>query len=940
MTVAQLPKSSSDPEISSTRPLRPKFHHRCTNDRIREGSGTPPIFFSMTGKIRKDRKSVFREVGLDTDEPNGPYFSEHEFGEITGLTSPTSSHRPDTAQGNTSDDGKEETEQRQSRDERDEAESPTYPTQRPWYSRLTPGRRPRIKTVSSAPPPSVSSFTRLSTFALLIAVVLPAFSYYKGAEEVAPLAGADAGVIYYREMKPGPILETRADSPTKACKRWAHQTAQLNGTLYIYGGQASKSPDQTQDNWNNNLLVLDLTRSWDITSPSLRGLPQPSGPPAVSLGYLWNDYNNLYLYGGQFSDKPVADVPPLSIWRYSVKSQSWDEFKDPKTSAGNYSTDADIPLQRAAEGAGISVPELGLSWYFGGHLDSHTTPGWSIHVPRLYLKSLLEFTHPGYGNDGLRIGGAGSEGAFRNITEGGLQVQDAFSERGDAALVFVPGWGERGILIGLAGGKVGGDLIDDLRTLDVFDIETSEWYHQDTTGEAPRVRVNLCAVVASAPDASSFQIYVYGGQDLDETQTQYNDMYILSIPAFTWIKVPSFSSSSTAPKARAGHTCNLRDGQIIVFGGYTGADAACESPGVWVFNASSLTWSSRFNSLGHPADLSPENSVLGASYGYTVPDPVAEIIGGDGNGGATITTPAVGKPTAGPFATGKPPIWTLPGSTATVTAWGPGATSFPPGSEPQPGDDNNSESRKGGLIAAGVIAALAGLAAIYLGYCAWLYRRQVKAYRSHLAVANRYSGPAGASTGTFSGLAAFFGGRKSSKKSNKSASNQGGGAVVTEKERYPSNRMSTSTTDSLFATSSGVGGVEPRTVFDDDGNDDMGMVPQRPGQWWRDQEGGWGLQGSSQTAVGTTASGPSAAVGAAGPSTGASPGDEEVGGGGGGKKAERVSRRRSTSGGSTSSTERLLEGQEPSFFSVVMKPRRALRVVNGLEGEVTSAGAE
>lgn len=266
---------------------------------------------------------------------------------------------------------------------------------------------------------------------------------------------------------------------------------------------------------DNNLLVLDLTRSWDITSPSLRGLPQPSGPPAVSLGYLWNDYNNLYLYGGQFSDKPVADVPPLSIWRYSIKSQSWDEFKNPKTTAGNYSTDADIPLERAAEGAGISVPELGLSWYFGGHLDSHTTPGWSIHVPRLYLKSLLEFTHPGYVNDGLRIDGAGSEGAFRNITEGGLQVQDAFSERGDAALVFVPGWGERGILIGLAGGKVGGDLIDDLRTLDVFDIETSEWYHQETTGEAPRVRVNLCAVVASAPDASSFQIYVYGGQDLE-----------------------------------------------------------------------------------------------------------------------------------------------------------------------------------------------------------------------------------------------------------------------------------------------------------------------------------------------------------------------------------------------------------------------------------------
>lgn len=41
--------------------------------------------------------------------------------------------------------------------------------------------------------------------------------------------------------------------------------------------------------------------------------------------------------------------------------------------------------------------------------------------------------------------------------------------------------------------------------------------------------------------------------------------------------------------------------------------------------------------------------------------------------------------------------------------------------------------------------------------------------------------------------------------------------------------------------------------------------------------------------------------------------------------------RRSDSGESSSSAERLLDGQEPSFFNVVMKPRRALRVVNGLE---------
>jgi hypothetical protein len=51
-----------------------------------------------------------------------------------------------------------------------------------------------------------------------------------------------------------------------------------------------------------------------------------------------------------------------------------------------------------------------------------------------------------------------------------------------------------------------------------------------------------------------------------------------------------------------------------------------------------------------------------------------------------------------------------------------------------------------------------------------------------------------------------------------------------------------------------------------------------------------------------------------------------------------VRRSGSVSGGSTSSTERLLDGQEPSFFSVVLGPRRALRVVNGLEGDKDSGG--
>lgn len=224
----------------------------------------------------------------------------------------------------------------------------------------------------------------------------------------------------------------------------------------------------------------------------------------------------MYLYGGEFADNPYADPAAVATWQYAISSSTWSDYTGLKTSAGNASDGGGVAVQRAAEGAGVSVPELGLSWYFGGHLDWSTTPGWSDQTPRVYLKSLLEFTHPGYTNDAVTSllgSGAPAAGAYRNITQGGLQSTSTFSERADGVLIFVPGWGASGVLIGLAGGTASA-FTNDMSQLDVYDIASSEWYHQTTTGTAPGVRVNPCAIVASAPDASSFNIYLWGGQNL------------------------------------------------------------------------------------------------------------------------------------------------------------------------------------------------------------------------------------------------------------------------------------------------------------------------------------------------------------------------------------------------------------------------------------------
>ncbi|KAI1744183.1 hypothetical protein F4680DRAFT_284216 [Xylaria scruposa] len=848
---------------------RPRFNSQVTSDRLQEGSRF--VAFPMSGKIRKGRKSVFREIGLGLDE------------------------------GNTEDSagrqGSKEIQYNETTRRPPEPITPTYerrhtiggkPTrEKPrWLWKLIPERRPQIKAAATTPPTSISGIHRVTLIALLIAVVLPAIGYNSGRRKVE-VNGVDAGVI--REPIIRSELENRANSPTDVCKRWAAQSAVLNGTLYYYGGRANLTADQTSSTWNNNFITVDLTKSWDINSPSVSGLPQPEGPPAVSLGYLWNDFDHLFLYGGEF-DFPSVNPSPVSTWMYDIVSSSWTEFKNPTTSAGQYSDAGGAPVQRAAEGAGVSVPELGLSWYFGGHLDWGTTPGWSNQVPRLYLKSLLEFTHPGYANvqiESLHNSGAPHGGAYRNITWAGEQNQEGFSERGDGVLVYVPGWGPGGILLGLGGGVVGDndttDAFSSMTTIDVYDIASSQWYHQETSGnDKPQVRVNPCAVVFSAPDASSFNIYMYGGQNLLPVgqQKQYSDLWILTIPSFTWIKV---ETSGSEPPARAGHACAARDGQIVVVGGFIDETIQCERPGIYAFDASKLAWQSSFNAADHPADDNADNTVLAGSYGYQVPGIVQSIIGGSSDGGATATQPASGPATDGPFKTGVPPVFT-------VTATGPGATVTNTGSgNPAPPGASSSPS-SGGTIAAGVIAGLAGLAAIYLGFCAWLWRRQVRAYKKHMAIANGSAYSEEESDYDGAAAAAAAGGEKLHKNHNPRGFSSGGGTAEENREYF-----------------AWVGQLQPgeHSFMSSSGE-------PSPGSGMGSARGGRPRPSEDRVSLG---------IGNGG----------DLGGrvmGGGVNRSKSDATRSTMSGGSA---EALLDGREPNFFSVVLGPRRALRVVNGLE---------
>lgn len=298
----------------------------------------------------------------------------------------------------------------------------------------------------------VTSIQRLSVLVLMLAIAIPLaqFTSFVGRSHLPPLMATGIAFSQGSVDRRDGYLGRRQNSPTDVCKRWSQQTAIVNGTLYIYGGRATTSSDQTSNEWNNNFLTLDLTHTWQISNPSLTGLPQPSGPPAVANGYLWNSFDSLYLYGGEFSDTPVASPAPFSLWEYNIPSSSWNDITNPQTTSGQNSEPGGEPIQRAAEGAGYAMPNLGKGWYFGGHEDFLTTAGWSDQIPRIYLSSFVEYTYPGYkSGDGQT---AGSSGLWRNITSGGIQSTAGFTDRADGLLVYVPGFGAQGILLSLAGG--------------------------------------------------------------------------------------------------------------------------------------------------------------------------------------------------------------------------------------------------------------------------------------------------------------------------------------------------------------------------------------------------------------------------------------------------------------------------------------------------------
>ncbi|RII14288.1 hypothetical protein CUC08_Gglean003867 [Alternaria sp. MG1] len=192
--------------------------------------------------------------------------------------------------------------------------------------------------------------------------------------------------------------------------------------------------------------------------------------------------------------------------------------------------------------------------------------------------------------------------------------------------------------------------------------------------------------------------YLYGGYGFGEAPA-FDDVYILSLPSFTWIKV--FSSENPSKIGHGGCSANVVNrAQMLVIGG----------------------WFPIYDKCDVPEGQGQHNMVLGYNGGdsklwdkfspqlddYVVPSPIISVIGGGPTGGATKTSPATwGHPDLATYYTLKPTFTARSATRALLSAT----------ESPSP---RSSKKTKVGAIAGGTVGGL--LVLIGILFC--LHRRK------------------------------------------------------------------------------------------------------------------------------------------------------------------------------------------------------------------------
>ncbi|KAK5131537.1 hypothetical protein LTR08_000864 [Meristemomyces frigidus] len=370
------------------------------------------------------------------------------------------------------------------------------------------------------------------------------------------------------------------------CRRFAHQTTIIGNRLYIDGGLVDYGgavyPD-TINHTNTYLLYLDLN--------------------TLDGGFLWADTVNqvFYLYGGEYN----STTPPPSQFTLSA----YDALYDMWNATSNVAASG---VSSVSFGAGAVVDDRALGYYYGGWQSNATTLGWNgnpIAQPGLIQYDMLGKT---WTNSTFIDGTPRVEGVLFYIpaSDGGMLVYFGGVQR-------------------TSNGSYTGVPLD---TIYLYDIASGKYYTQSTSGTTPSMRRRFCGGVSWTKDQSSYNIYFFGGlPPYDEQGLGYGDVWILSIPSFTWTQwyPSSFEHHSLS--------CNVIDqSQMIIMGGYfpNSSNINCDAKSIWGQH--------NLNLGANDVAADEWYQFLPNVTSYEVPTTIVDVIGGGPTGGATLTTPTSG----------------------------------------------------------------------------------------------------------------------------------------------------------------------------------------------------------------------------------------------------------------------------------------------------------
>ncbi|KAI3399674.1 hypothetical protein diail_6023 [Diaporthe ilicicola] len=450
-------------------------------------------------------------------------------------------------------------------------------------------------------------------------------------------------------------------------------------------------------------------------NPKVVGAATNLAPNYFDGALLAND-DQFFMYGGLLKQTDLFSDPDANeVTEYQQSSYGVDKTVNP----GYINTKLPDDLTRyIAYGGAANAPSENKAFYFSGL----RAPEWG---PVYY---------PGF-NDSLTAVNVSTtlitlDMATQNEQKWTNQtLPDGIAGRANPELIWVP-VGAQGILVSLGGvvypeftnaahssdNQTGSESVSPsfMSNIDVYDIAGGEWYTQPTVG-GPSQLARGCAVMQPAQDYSSFNIYYYGGYDglhYTDASDFKDDVWVLSLPSFMWMKVASGRSGF----GRAGHKCFMPyPDQMMVIGGYpaqAGTTTSCVNGGiVQLFNLSSSKWIDKYDP--------------GVWSDYRIPEMIYAMIGGNERGGATQVTPGP----SGWATTALSSVFASPYPTSKLTTYYPYASATTTGSAlPTTSSQSGGGSGVPGFLPPllGVILGLIFITSIVLGILFWRRRKYLK----------------------------------------------------------------------------------------------------------------------------------------------------------------------------------------------------------------------